>query len=69
MKGVLPWLVRWAYCANTRDFCPAMAAKSAQLKKIFPYHTLFQFICPHRTATWQAVVLGRLSLSMYLCLA
>ncbi len=43
--------------------------KSAQLKKIFPYHTLFQCICPHRTATWQAVVLGRLSLSMYLSLA
>ncbi len=43
--------------------------KSAQLKKIFPRHTLFQFICPHRTATWQAVVLGRLSLSMCLCLA
>jgi hypothetical protein len=43
--------------------------KSAQLKKIFLHHTLFQFICPHRTATWQAVVLGRLSLSMCLCLA
>jgi hypothetical protein len=26
MKGVLPWLVRWALHAGTRDFCPALAA-------------------------------------------
>jgi hypothetical protein len=39
MKGVLPWLVRWAYCANTRDFCPAMAAQIGTVKKDFssPY--------------------------------
>ncbi len=23
MKGVLPWFVRWARRAGTRDFCPA----------------------------------------------
>ncbi len=26
MKGVLPWVVRWAHCAVTIDFCPALAA-------------------------------------------
>jgi hypothetical protein len=26
MKGVLPWLVRWACRAGTRNFCPALAA-------------------------------------------
>jgi hypothetical protein len=26
MKGVLPWLVRWARRAGTRDFCPAFVA-------------------------------------------
>jgi hypothetical protein len=25
MKGILPCLVRWARCAGTRDFCPALA--------------------------------------------
>jgi hypothetical protein len=38
MKGVIPWLVRWALC-NTRDFCPAMAAQVGIVKKDFslPY--------------------------------
>jgi hypothetical protein len=26
MKGALPWLIPWAPRANTRDFCPALAA-------------------------------------------
>jgi len=26
MKGVLPWLVRWACHAGTRDFCSALVA-------------------------------------------
>jgi hypothetical protein len=26
MKGVLSWLVRWAYRADTREFCSALAA-------------------------------------------
>jgi hypothetical protein len=26
MKGILPWLVRWALCARERDLCPALAA-------------------------------------------
>ncbi len=26
IKGVLPWLVRWACRAGTRDFCSALAA-------------------------------------------
>jgi hypothetical protein len=26
MKGVLPWLVRWARCVSKKDFCPVLAA-------------------------------------------
>jgi hypothetical protein len=29
MKGVLPWLIRWACRASTRDFCPALAVLTA----------------------------------------
>ncbi len=36
---VLPWLVRWACCAGTRDFCPALAALVGPVQNIFssPY--------------------------------
>jgi hypothetical protein len=49
----LPWLVRCAHRAGTRDFCPALAALVAPVQKVFFLtRTLFQFICPHRTAIW-----------------
>ncbi len=48
MKGALPWLVRWALHAGTRDFYPALAALVSPVQNIFPHHTLFEFICPHR---------------------
>ncbi len=35
MRGVLPWLVRWAWCAGTRDFCPALAALVGPVQNIF----------------------------------
>jgi hypothetical protein len=34
MKGALPWLVRWACWAGTRDFCPALAALVGQVQTI-----------------------------------
>ncbi len=39
MKGVLPWLFRWACAAGTRDFCPALAALIGPVQNIFssPY--------------------------------
>jgi hypothetical protein len=36
MKGVLPWLFRWAFChADTRDFCSALAALIGPVQNIF----------------------------------
>ncbi len=37
-KGVLPWLVRWACRAGTRDFCPALAALVSTVQNIFTVH-------------------------------
>jgi hypothetical protein len=67
MKGVTPWSVRWACCDGTRDFCSTLAALSGSVAKYFlPHRNLFQFICPHRPASWYGpgVMRGRLSLSM-----
>jgi hypothetical protein len=60
IKGGLPWLVRWACRAGTR----ALAALVGPVHNIFflTVHYLF----PIAQQAWQAVVLGRLSLSMYL---
>ncbi len=45
MKGVLLWLVRWAYRAGTKYFCPALAALIGPVQNIsFPYTTLPYFI-------------------------
>ncbi len=53
MEGVPPWLVRpWARRAGTRDFILPWLLWSALNKLFFPHHTLFQFMCPHRPATW-----------------
>ena len=58
MTVVLPWLVRWACLAGKRDFCSALAALVSPVQNIFfPHRTLAQ-------QAGQAVVLGRLSLSV-----
>jgi hypothetical protein len=62
MKGILPWLVRWACLAGTRDFCSPLAALVGQVQNIFC--TLFRV--PIAQQPGQAAVLGGLSLSMYL---
>jgi hypothetical protein len=49
------WMVRWACRAGTRDFCPALLASGRHSTIYsFPRRTLFQFLCPHRPATWAA---------------
>jgi hypothetical protein len=56
MKGVLPWLVRLARRAGTRDFCLALAAIVSPVQNILsPHCTLFLLllicvsaICMHR---------------------
>ncbi len=53
MKGVHPWLVRWAHLAGTGDFCPALSALVGPCTNyFFPRRTQFYFICPHRPASW-----------------
>ncbi len=61
MKWVLPWLVRWAFRAGTRDFFLSWLIHS-----IFLIVPVFQFVVPIAQQAGQAAVLGRLSLSMYL---
>ncbi len=53
MKGVLPWLVRWARRAGTRDFYPALAALVSPAQNII-FLTVYYFnsCVPHRPATW-----------------
>jgi hypothetical protein len=49
MKEVLPWLVRWACRASTRDFHSALAFLVGPVQNSF---TLFKFLCPHSSASW-----------------
>ena len=65
MKGVLPWLVRWAGHAGTSDFSPALAALVGPVQNIF-FLTVHYFnsFFPIAQQAAQAVVLGRLSLSI-----
>jgi hypothetical protein len=49
MKGVLPWLVRWALYAGTRDFYPDLAALVDPVKKYiflavnYVFQLIFEF--------------------------
>ncbi len=67
MKGVLSWLVRRACRAGTRVFCSVLAALVGLIQNIFflAVHYFDSFVSIARQAG-QEVVLGRLSLSMYL---
>ncbi len=68
MKGVLPWVVRWAHLAGTGDFYPALAALVSPVQNhFFPHPTLFHFMFTIAQQLGQAVVPGRLSLNMFLC--
>jgi hypothetical protein len=67
MKGVLPWLVRWARRAGTGDFCSTFAALVSPVENIF-FLTVhyFNYFVPIAQQAGQAAMLGRLSLSMCL---
>jgi hypothetical protein len=58
MKGALTWLVRWACCANARDFCPAMAAQVGTVKKDFslPYTISIHLSTSHSNLAGSRVV-------------
>ncbi len=38
--------------AGTRDFCSVLSALVSQYKIFFRQRELFQFLCPHRPASW-----------------
>jgi hypothetical protein len=62
MKGVLPWLVRWARHAGTGDFCPALAALVGPVLNILLLTVhYFTSIVPIAQQAVQAVVPRRLS--------
>jgi hypothetical protein len=47
MKGVLPWLVRWACRSGTLDCCPGLAALVSPVQNIiFLYAHFFTFVVP-----------------------
>ncbi len=69
MTRVLSWLVRWACRAGTRDLCSALAALVGLVQNIFctsPYTISVPLFVPIAQQAGQAVVLGRLSLSVCL---
>jgi hypothetical protein len=51
MKGVLPWLVRWA-CRAGCYFWSALAFLVGPVQNIFSSSYIIQFLCPHRPASW-----------------
>jgi hypothetical protein len=59
MKGVLPWLVSWAYRTVTRDLCFALATLVGPVQYFFPHHPQFRILFPHRSESSQAAVLDR----------
>ncbi len=67
MKGVLPWLVRWARHAGTIDFYPALAALVNSVQNIFILTVHYFKLCvPFAQQPGKAVVQGRLSLNVCL---
>jgi hypothetical protein len=67
MKGILPCLVRWALCAITRDFYPALAALIAKVQNIFFLIVqYFNSFVPVAQQAGQAIVPGHLPLNMCL---
>jgi hypothetical protein len=69
MKRLLPWLVRWACRAGTRDFCPTLASLVGPVKNIFSLTVqYFNTFVPIAQQAGQAAVMCRLSLIMCLWL-
>jgi hypothetical protein len=63
MKGVLPWLVRWACRADTIDFCPALVIPGQNIRFLAAH--LFTLLVPIAQQPGHAVVLGGLSLCLW----
>jgi hypothetical protein len=54
-ERVLPWLVRWACRAGTRDFCSALPLLVVQLQYTFLLTN--SILSPHHPASWTACLL------------
>jgi hypothetical protein len=67
MKEALSWLVSWASCVGTRDFCSALSTLVGPVQHIFflAVH-YFNSVVPIAQQTGLAAVLGRLSLNVSL---
>jgi hypothetical protein len=67
MKGALPYMVRCARRAGTRDFCPALAALVGSVQYIFFPHSTLQYFTSFviTQQAGQAVVPRRLSLNTH----
>ncbi len=67
LKGVLPWLVRWACRVGTQEFYSALADLVSSVENLcfLTVHNSNSFVLIAQQAG-QAAVLGRLSLSMCL---
>ncbi len=68
LKGVLPWLVRWAGRASTRDFYPAVAALVSLVQNIYFLTVHYFNLCVPiaQQPAGLAVVQGRLSMNVCL---
>jgi hypothetical protein len=65
MKGILPWLVRWAFTCPYKRFLSSLGCSSRpNTKYLFPHVHYFNSFVPTAQQVGQAVVLVRLSLSM-----
>jgi hypothetical protein len=65
MKGVIPWLVRWACSAGEGNIYTAFAAPVGPVKNFLPLtEHLFNYFVLIAHQAGQAAALGRLSLSM-----
>ncbi len=66
MKRALPWLVRCACRAGTRDVCSALTALVGSTKYLLLAVHYFNSFVPIAQQAGQAALLGRLSLIMCL---
>jgi hypothetical protein len=57
LTGVLPWMVRWAQPAGTRDFFRALAGQAGQVQNIlFLIGTIFFRFVPNAQQDGQAAI-------------
>ncbi len=68
MRGVIPWFFCWACRAGTSDFCSALAALVGHVQNIISSPYTISIFCSIAQQARQAALLGRLSLSMSLCM-